>query len=109
MGIADHDRPVEKSGVVNPGGAGHFAVAVEREPGGEDGVSGGFAARENGGDSGARRAFADYKFSLAGEERGVADLDSFDVSDGIVGAGSAVERDAEVAGARAGLSGRLSC
>jgi hypothetical protein len=35
----------------------------------------------------------------------VADLDSLDVSDGIVGAGSAVERDAEVAGARLGLSG----
>ena len=42
---------------------------------------------------------------FAGDERGVADFDSADVGDGVVGAGSAVEGDAEIAGARLGLGG----
>ena len=38
VGVGDHDGAVEEAGVVDPGGAGHFTVAVEGEPGGEDGV-----------------------------------------------------------------------
>jgi hypothetical protein len=53
VGVGDHDRTVEKAGVVDPGGAGHFAVAVEGEPGGEDGVVGSLAAGMDGGDAGA--------------------------------------------------------
>ena len=102
--VGDHDGAIEESGVVDPGCAGHFAVAVEREPGGENGVVAGLSARMNGGDAGAHRAFADFEFAFAGDERGVADLDSFDVGDGIVGAGSAVEGNAEIAGAGLGLS-----
>ena len=98
--VGDHHRAVEEAGVVDPGGAGHFAVAVEGEPGGEDGVVGSLAAGMNGGDAGADGAFADYEFAVAGDQRGVADLDAFDVGDGVVGAGSAVEGDAEIAGAR---------
>jgi hypothetical protein len=41
--------------------------------------------------------------------RGVSDLDAFDVGDGVVGAGSAVERDSEIAGARLGLGGGGDC
>ncbi len=103
--VGDHDRAVEESGVVDPGRAGHFAVAVESEPGGEDSVVAGFAARMNRGDAGANWALADLEFAFAGDERGVADFDSFHVGDGIVGAGGAVERNAEIAGAWLGLSG----
>ena len=103
--VGDHHGAVEKAGVVDPGGAGHFAVAVEGEPGGENGVVTGFAAGMDCGDSGADGAFANYEFALAGDERGVADFDSFNVCDGVVGAGSAVEGDAEIAGAGLGLGG----
>ena len=96
---------VEEAGIVNPGGAGHFAVAVEGEPGGENGVVAGLAAGMNGGDAGAHRAFADYEFAFTGDQRGVADLDAFYVGDGVVGAGSAVEGNSEIAGAGLGLGG----
>ena len=45
-------------------------------------------------------------FPLAGDERGVSDFDALDVGDGVVGAGSAIEGDAEIAGAGLGLGGR---
>jgi hypothetical protein len=42
----------------------------------------------------------------------VSDFDAFDVGDGVIGAGCAIERDAEIAGPRLGLgekdSGRKS-
>ena len=101
--VRDHDRAIEKAGVFHPGGAGHFAVAVEGEPSGEDGVVGSLAARMNGGHSGAHRAFADFQFAAPEDESGVADLDAFNVGDGVVGAGSAVEGDTEIAGAGLGL------
>jgi hypothetical protein len=101
--VGDHDGAVEEAGIVDPGGAGHFAVAVEGEPGGEDGVVAGLAAGMNGGDAGADRALADYELAAAGDEGGVADLDSFDICNGVVGAGGAVEGDAEIAGAGLGL------
>jgi hypothetical protein len=102
--VGDHDGAVEKAGVFEPCGAGHFSVAVEREPAAEDGVIRVLAARMNSGDSGADRAFADFEFAAAGDERGVAYLHAFDVGDGVVGAGRAVERDSEVAGSGLGLS-----
>ena len=103
--VGDHHGSVEEAGIVDPGGAGHFAVAVEGEPGGEDGVVTGLAAGMDGGDAGADGTFADYEFAAAGDERGVADFDALDVCDRVVGAGGAVERDAEIAGARLGLGG----
>ena len=64
MRVGDHHGTVEEAGIVDPGGAGHFAVAVEGEPGGEDGVIAGFAARMNRGDAGADGAFADFEFAV---------------------------------------------
>jgi hypothetical protein len=57
----------------------------------------------NGGDAGADGTLADYEFAAAGDDRGVADLDAFDICNGVVEAGSAVEGDAEIAGAGPGL------
>ena len=84
VGVGDHDGAVEEAGVFEPGGAGHFAVAVEREPGAEDGVVRVFPARMNGGDAGADRAFSDFELAAAGDERGVSDFNAFDVGDGVV-------------------------
>jgi hypothetical protein len=106
VGVGDHDGTVEKAGVVDPGSACHFAIAVESEPGGEDGVVAGFSARMNGRDASTNWSLADFEFTFAGDERGVADFDSLDVGDGVVGAGSAIEGNAEIAGARLGLSGQ---
>jgi hypothetical protein len=55
-----------------------------------------------GGDAGAHRSLADDELPFARNERSVAYFNSFNVCDGVVGAGGAVEGDAEVAGA--GLS-----
>ena len=57
----------------------------------------------NGGDAGADRAFADFEFAAAGDERGVSDFYAFDVGDGVIRAGCAVEGDAEIAGSGLGL------
>ena len=63
VGVGDHDGAVEEAGVVDPGGAGHFTVAVEGEPGGEYGVVTGFAAGMDGGDAGADGSLSDYQFA----------------------------------------------
>src|SRR5881394_2578067 len=99
--VGDHDGAFEESGFFDPGGAGHFTVSVLRKPSGDDGIGHGiFPARKNGGDAGADGAFSDLESSVAGNQSGVADEDAGNVGDGVVGAGSAVERNAEVAGAR---------
>ena len=59
----------------------------------------------NGGDAGADGAFTDFELAAAGDERGVSDFYAADVGDGVVGAGVAVEGDAEVAGSGLGLGG----
>src|SRR5258708_24302 len=65
--VGDHHGTIEKSGVVDPGRAGHLSIAVECEPGGEHGVVAGFAARMNGCDSGANGTFANLKFAIPGD------------------------------------------
>ncbi len=72
-------------------------------------ILGVFAARENGGDTGAYRTFSYLELAAAGDERGVADFDTLDVGDGVVGAGRAVEGDAEIAGAGLGLGWGEGC
>src|SRR5712675_1222072 len=104
--VGDHHRAFEEAGFFYPGGAGHFAIAVERPPAGKNRITHGIlAARENRGDPGANGAFADLEFSLASNERGVADGDAGDVCDGIQRAWRSVERYAEIT--RAGFRGWL--
>src|SRR5882762_8779036 len=101
--VGDHDGAVEEAGVFEPGCAGHLAVAVEREPGAEDGVVRILAAGMNGGDAGADWAFSDFELAAAGDEGGVSDFDAVDIGDGVVRSGVAVERDAKVAASGLGL------
>ena len=68
-----------------------------------------FPARKNGGDAGADWAFSDFEFAAAGDERGVSDFDAFDVGDGVVRAGRAVEGNAQIAGSGLGLGEGREC
>src|SRR5882762_6974248 len=101
--VGDQDGTVEEAGVFEPGCAGHLAVAVEREPGAEDGVVGILAAGMNSGDAGADGAFSYLELAVAGDERGVSDFYAVDVGDGVILPGVAVEGDAKVAGSGLGL------
>ena len=106
VGVGDHDWAIEKAGFFEPCGARHFSISVERKPGAEHLIEGILATREDGGDSGAYRAFSDFEFATAGDERGVSHFNALHVGDGIVGAGSAVEWDAQVTGSGLRLGGR---
>ena len=104
VGVRDHHRPFEDAPVPEPGGAGHLAVAVQGEPGGEDPAAAPPAPGEDRGDAGAHRALADPERALAADDRAVADLDAGNIGDRVQRPRRAVEGDAEVAGAgRGGL------
>ncbi len=103
VGVGDHHWTLEEPRLVDPGRAGHLAVAVEREPAREHRVGqGALAAREDGGDPGAHR--------VALDQSGVADGDSCDIGDRIERSRHAFERHPEIAGADrgAGLKGAAS-
>jgi hypothetical protein len=101
--VGDHDGAVEEAGVFEPGGSGHLAVAVEREPSAEDGVVRVLPSGMDSGNAGADGAFADFELAVAGDERGVSDFYALDVGDGVIRAGRAVEGDTEIAGTGLGL------
>ena len=82
-----------------PGGAGHLAVPVQREPGGEDAAPAGAAAGQHRGDAGADRAFADAELSFAPDDGVVPHLHSGDIGDRVEQAGITLEGHAEIAGA----------
>src|SRR5262245_2588271 len=99
--VGNHDGAFQKAGLLDPGDPGHFTVSVLRKPSSEYRIVHGiFTAGENGGYTGADRAFADFEFALAGNQRGVPDKDAGNVGDGILRARRAVEGNAEVARAR---------
>ncbi len=73
--IGDHDRSVQQAGFLDPGGAGHFAVAILREPAGEDGVGRiTLASRQHRGDARSHHRFLAARRS--GDDRAVAHLDT---------------------------------
>jgi hypothetical protein len=81
------------SRIVEPGGAGHFPVAVEIVPGGENAAGELLAARQDRGDAGSHRALADDEFALAADKRDLANLDAGDVRDGVERARRTGKRD----------------
>jgi hypothetical protein len=98
VGIGDEDGAFHEAPFLDPGGPGHLAVAILREPAGEDRVVRFLAARQD-----RRHPGPD---GVALDERRVADLDTADVSDRVQRAGRPVEVDAEIPRARARLQGR---
>jgi hypothetical protein len=102
--VGDHDRTFDEAGLLDPGRAGHLAVAVERVPAAEHrGIQ--LAARQDGGHAGAHRTLAHLEPACAGDQGGEADRHPGDIGNGIERPGLTVERDAQMA--RAGsLSAR---
>ena len=94
--VGQHDRPLEKSGLGDPGGARHLAVAVQRVPAGEDRVVLA-AARQDGRHAGAHGPLAALQRSFAADQRHVPDFDAGDVGDRVQGPGRAVEWHPQVA------------
>ena len=101
--VGDHHGAFEKAGLFHPSRAGHFTVAVQRPPAGEDRIAHRiFSARKHGGHSRANRPLANLQLSFAGNERSVPDGYAGNIGDGVERPGCAVKRDAEIAGARHG-------
>ena len=93
------DRHRERPALLDPGGAGHLAVAVERVPPGGTGLpEAGVTAGHDRGDAGAHRPLADHQWSVAVDERRHADRETGHVGDRVQRTGRAGERDAEARG-----------
>ncbi len=100
VGVGQPDGQGERAGLVQPGGAGHLAVAVEAVPPGGDRDSGLVLAEGvHDGDPGAHRPGAGGERPVPFDDRVVADLDAGHVGDGVPAAGFTVEGDAQAAGA----------
>src|SRR6266550_6598659 len=64
--VGEHDWPFKKAGFFDPRGTGHFAIAVQRPPAGENGiVHRVFSTRKYGGHSRSNWSLAYLKFSFA--------------------------------------------
>ena len=98
VGVGDHHRAVEKSGFLDPCGAGHLAIAIFGEPSGKDRIHGALPARENRRHARADRPNANLQFSFAGNQRAIADFDALHIGDGIERARRAFKWHAEIAG-----------
>src|SRR5690606_14411613 len=93
------DRAFEEAAFLDPGGAGHLAIAVQRVPAGKARPEG-LAARQDGGDAGADGALADLDLAFALDDRRITYGDALDIGNRVVRAGRPDKGNAEVAGAR---------
>ena len=98
VGVGDRDRALEGAGLLDPGDAGHFAVAVLRVEPGSHRVAGVVFA------SGVDRRDA-CPYFVALDQGLVADLDTRDVGDRVPWACGAAERQAQRASARLARGG----
>ena len=105
MCVGDRDRPLEKARLLDPGGAGHLPVAVQREPAGKDRVCQVLGSWQEDRDAGSDRTLTDSELALTPNQCGVADMDTGHVSDRVEGAGCAVEWHAEIPGPWSRLRG----
>ena len=96
--VGDRDRALEGAGLLDPGDAGHFAVAVLRVEPGSHRVAGVVFA------SGVDRGDA-CPYFVALDQRLVADLDTWDVGDRVPRAWGAAEGQAQRASARLARGG----
>ena len=97
VGVGDHDRALELAGLLDPGGAGHLAVAIERKPGTEDRpLEAVLAAWQHRRHPGPHRAAVGQVL----DQGCVTDRDAGDVGNRVQRPRAAVEGDAEIPGAR---------
>ena len=99
VGVGDARRALEKAGFLDPGGAGHLAIAVEAEPSGVDGIGILLSAGQDDRDAGTDRTLADLE--LPSPRMSVVEPTSTPATSvmALSGAGSSVERDAKIASA----------
>src|SRR5256885_6568175 len=84
VGVGQHDRALQKSALLYPGSAGHFAVAIQREIAGEDGIVHGIAPTgKKCRHASSDRTFADFELTLPADESGVANFHSGNIGNGI--------------------------
>src|SRR5206468_10558840 len=82
VSICKNDRSIEETAFLNPGCAGHFTVAIQAEEACVNGIVERIVApRENSGHASAHRAFANLKFSIAANQRRIADSDARNIRD----------------------------
>ena len=104
--IRQHDRQIERSGLVDPCGAGHLAVSVERVPACGAGLTDpGPTARQNRGHAGAHRALADDQRAVAADQGRHADVDAADIGNGVQRSRLAGQGDSQSACPRPAVGG----
>ena len=110
IGVGDADGALHDAEILQIGLARHLAIAVEIEEAAIDRMRIVAPAREDDGDARAHRPLADLERPLATDQRDLPDLDPRHIGDGVEGAGRALERHAEIAGAlgRAASAGAAS-
>ena len=98
MRVRDDDRSFEKSAFLHPGGAGHFAIAVQTENAGVNWIVERIvSARNDRGHPGAHWTVANIEFAFAADQSRVADFHAAHVSDGIKFSRRSFEWNAELA------------
>ncbi len=100
MRVGDHDRPGQKSRLLDPRRTRHLTIAVEHGAASENGILRLFSAREDGSDPSPHGTFADDEPPVAFYQRRVPNFDARNVGDGVERARCAGKRNAEIAGAR---------
>src|SRR5688572_1640019 len=79
--IGDRHGTLENPRLLQPSGAGHFSVSIQRGPRAEDRVRAVLTARMDDGYAGTDRTASYNELAIAVHERRVSDFDSGDVSD----------------------------
>ncbi len=93
--VRNHHGPHQKTGFFHPGRAGHFAIAILREPTGEDSALHSISSlRQDSGDTSAYRSLTHHEFAFAGNERGVTDGYARHIGDGVEWARCPIKRHA---------------
>lgn len=73
-GVGDKNGSFEQAALVDPVRASHIAIAVSSKVAGEHAMGIRLSTRENRGNSGSHRAFADDEVPFSGDERFESDL-----------------------------------
>ena len=97
--IGQHDRAFKLAGFVDPGSAGHFAIAVQGKPAGEDRcIRTVLAARQDRGHPGAHLV----RVREILDQGHLANRDPGNIGERVERSGCALKRNAEIARARFG-------
>ncbi len=98
MRVRDDDWSFEKPALLNPGCAGHLAVSIQAEEARVNRIiKRSPPARQNRGNTGAHRAFANLEFAFAADQCRIANFDASDIRDRVKFPRRAFKRNPEIA------------